>query len=128
MKHLYYGDNLHVLRNYIAIDSVDLIYLDPPFNSKRDYNLLFKSPIGHKSEAQIEAFGRRKGRAFHIDIFVKMATQRNGLRSPTHGHELLPAQEILLPIGSRFFPSLPISNRVKRDSQSIIVPSQLANW
>jgi len=37
-------------------DCVDLIYLDPPFNSKRDYNLLFKSPKGHESEAQITAF------------------------------------------------------------------------
>ncbi|MBX7244341.1 MAG: restriction endonuclease [Candidatus Sumerlaeaceae bacterium] len=53
---LYYGDNLHVLRDHIPTESVDLIYLDPPFNSKRDYNLLFKSPKGHDSEAQIEAF------------------------------------------------------------------------
>ncbi len=56
MNQLYYGDNLSVLRESIAGESVDLIYLDPPFNSKRDYNLLFKSPKGHKSEAQIEAF------------------------------------------------------------------------
>ena len=56
MNHLYYGDNLTVLRDDIAAESVDLIYLDPPFNSKRDYNLLFKSPKGHESEAQIEAF------------------------------------------------------------------------
>ena len=56
MNHLYYGDNLHVLRESLAAESVDLIYLDPPFNSKRDYNLLFKSPKGHSSEAQIEAF------------------------------------------------------------------------
>ena len=41
---LFYGDNLRVLRDHIADASVDLIYLDPPFNSKRDYNLLFKSP------------------------------------------------------------------------------------
>ncbi|MDP1690489.1 MAG: hypothetical protein Q8L49_00735 [Burkholderiaceae bacterium] len=41
---LYFGDNLHVLRESIADESVDLIYLDPPFNSKRDYNLLFKTP------------------------------------------------------------------------------------
>ena len=53
---LFYGDNLDVLRESIANESVDLIYLDPPFNSKRDYNLLFKSPKGHTSEAQIEAF------------------------------------------------------------------------
>lgn len=41
---LFYGDNLQVLREHIADESVDLIYLDPPFNSKRDYNLLFKTP------------------------------------------------------------------------------------
>lgn len=53
---LFFGDNLGVLRESIKSESVDLIYLDPPFNSKRDYNLLFKSPKGHKSEAQITAF------------------------------------------------------------------------
>jgi adenine specific DNA methylase Mod len=57
MNHLYYGDNLQILREHIKDESVDLIYLDPPFNSKRDYNLLFKSPKGHDSEAQITAFG-----------------------------------------------------------------------
>jgi site-specific DNA-methyltransferase (adenine-specific) len=56
MNQLYYGDNLYVVREYIRDESVDLIYLDPPFNSKRDYNLLFKSPKGVASEAQIEAF------------------------------------------------------------------------
>ncbi len=56
MNQLYYGDNLQVLRDHIAKGSVDLIYLDPPFNSKRDYNLLLKSPKGVTSEAQIEAF------------------------------------------------------------------------
>ena len=56
MNQLYYGDNLQVLREHVADESVDLIYLDPPFNSKRDYNLLFKSPKGQSSEAQIEAF------------------------------------------------------------------------
>ena len=53
---LYYGDNLHVLRNSIADESVDLIYLDPPFNSNASYNVLFKSPAGARSPAQIEAF------------------------------------------------------------------------
>jgi hypothetical protein len=53
---LYFGDNLHVLREHMADASVDLIYLDPPFNSKRDYNLLFKTPKGHESDAQITAF------------------------------------------------------------------------
>jgi site-specific DNA-methyltransferase (adenine-specific) len=56
MKKLYYGDNLQILREQVADESVDLIYLDPPFNSKRDYNLLFKTPKGHESDAQITAF------------------------------------------------------------------------
>ena len=53
---LYYGDNLSVLRESIATESVDLIYLDPPFNSNANYNVLFKSPAGAGSQAQIEAF------------------------------------------------------------------------
>lgn len=53
---LYYGDNLAVLRESIATESVALIYLDPPFNSQATYNLLFQSPTGEGSEAQIEAF------------------------------------------------------------------------
>lgn len=53
---LYYGDNLDILRNHIPDASVDLIYLDPPFNSKRDYNVLFKEKSGEASPAQIEAF------------------------------------------------------------------------
>ena len=56
MNQLYYGDNLQVLREHSATESVDLIYLDPPFNSKRDYNLLFKTPKGHDSDASITAF------------------------------------------------------------------------
>ncbi len=53
---LYYGDNLAVLRESIATESVDLVYLDPPFNSNANYNVLFKSPTGVGSQAQIEAF------------------------------------------------------------------------
>ncbi len=53
---LFYGDNLNVLREYIADESIDLIYLDPPFNSNRNYNVLFKDESGSDSEAQITAF------------------------------------------------------------------------
>lgn len=53
---LFYGDNLDVLRNEIASESVDLIYLDPPFNSNANYNILFKSKTGDGADAQIEAF------------------------------------------------------------------------
>ena len=55
-NHLHYGDNLTVLRDSIATESVDLIYLDPPFNSNAGYNVLFKAPDGSGSAAQIEAF------------------------------------------------------------------------
>ena len=53
---LYYGDNLKILRDYVPDNSIDLIYLDPPFNSKATYNVLFKEPSGKSSEAQITAF------------------------------------------------------------------------
>jgi site-specific DNA-methyltransferase (adenine-specific) len=56
LNRLYYGDNLDVLREHIPDESVDLIYLDPPFNSSANYNVLFKSPKGEYSEAQITAF------------------------------------------------------------------------
>jgi site-specific DNA-methyltransferase (adenine-specific) len=56
VNQLYYGDNLSVLRESIATESVDLVYLDPPFNSQATYNVLFRSPTGEESQAQIEAF------------------------------------------------------------------------
>ncbi len=56
LRRLYYGDNLDVLREHIASESVDLVYLDPPFNSNANYNILFKSPAGKAADSQIEAF------------------------------------------------------------------------
>ena len=53
---LYYGDNLDILREYIADNSIDLIYLDPPFNSNRNYSVIFKDEHGEESEAQVTAF------------------------------------------------------------------------
>ena len=53
---LYYGDNLDVLRRYVADESVDLVYLDPPFKSNQDYNVLFQEQDGSRSAAQIQAF------------------------------------------------------------------------
>ena len=55
MNTLYYGDNLDVLREHIKDESVDLVYLDPPFNSSRGYNVLFQEHDA-ESEAQIRAF------------------------------------------------------------------------
>ncbi len=54
---LYYGDNLEVLRRYVPDASVDLVYIDPPFNSNASYNVLFAEQDGSRSAAQIEAFG-----------------------------------------------------------------------
>ncbi len=53
---LYYGDNLQVLREQIPGESVDLVYLDPPFNSNASYNVLFRERTGEESPAQIKAF------------------------------------------------------------------------
>ena len=53
---LYYGDNLEVLRKHVTAESVDLIYLDPPFNSNQDYNVLFKEQSGDPAHAQMQAF------------------------------------------------------------------------
>lgn len=52
---LYFGDNLEILREKIPDESFDLIYLDPPFKSNRDYNVLFKEGL-QENHAQIKAF------------------------------------------------------------------------
>src|SRR5205809_4072944 len=53
---LYYGDNLDILRRYIKDETIDLVYLDPPFNSNQDYNVLFAEQDGSRAAAQIQAF------------------------------------------------------------------------
>ncbi len=68
---LYFGDNLDILREHFAEESVDLIYLDPPFNSNATYNVLFKEHSGERSTAQITAFddtwhwGKESQKTFH---------------------------------------------------------------
>jgi DNA modification methylase len=56
MNRLYYGDNLDVLRRHVENESVDLVYLDPPFNSNANYNVLFAEHDGTKAASQIKAF------------------------------------------------------------------------
>jgi site-specific DNA-methyltransferase (adenine-specific) len=89
---LFYGDNLDVLRESIASESVDLVYLDPPFNSNATYNVLFRAPAGQQSEAQLEAFddtwhwGESAARAFddvirgnNPDVAVMLRAMRSML-------------------------------------------------
>lgn len=66
---LYYGDNLEILRKHIPDESIDLIYLDPPFSSQADYNVLFREPTGELSEAQIRAFSD----TWHWDLTAERA-------------------------------------------------------
>jgi site-specific DNA-methyltransferase (adenine-specific) len=53
---LYFGDNLDILRSYVADESVDLVYLDPPFKSNQDFNVLFREHDGTRAVAQVRAF------------------------------------------------------------------------
>ena len=76
---LYFGDNLNILPQHIADESVDLIYLDPPFNSNATYNVLFRERSGEESAAQITSFddtwrwGLESALAYH-----EVITERGG--------------------------------------------------
>ena len=67
MNKLFYGDNLDVLRNSIEDESIDLIYIDPPFNSKRAYNVLFESINMQDTKAQKQAFADTWSNVSYID-------------------------------------------------------------
>ena len=76
---LYYGDNLEILRQHVAAESVDLVYLDPPFNSNASYNVLFRERSGEESPAQIQAFTdtwewtQETERTYELDIIQNPA-------------------------------------------------------
>src|SRR5947209_1426302 len=77
---LFYGDNLFILREHIPSESVDLIYLDPPFNSSRNYNVLFKDEHGTESEAQITAFED----TWHWNLAAELTYSELLTDSPAH--------------------------------------------
>ena len=89
---LYYGDNLDILRNHIADESVDLIYLDPPFNSNVDYNILFRETGGQQSAAQITAFED----TWHWGLESEIAYQDVVANAPGKLPELLQAMRSFL--------------------------------
>ena len=76
---LFYGDNLQVLRDHVPAESVDLVYLDPPFNSNASYNVLFRERTGEESPAQIKAFTdtwewtQETERTYELDIIQNPA-------------------------------------------------------
>lgn len=131
---LYYGDNLDILRKYIPDESVDLIYLDPPFNSKADYNILFKEKSGKASVAQIQAFSD----FWQWDIEAKHAYDYLATHAPSQvadlatalysflgkndmlaylvmmGIRLLELHRVLKPSGSIFLHCDPTSNHYLR--------------
>ena len=80
---LYYGDNLDILREHVPDESVDLVYLDPPFNSNASYNVLFREQTGEGSPAQIKAFTdtwewtQESQRTFENEIMLNPATPAN---------------------------------------------------
>lgn len=77
---LFYGDNLEILREHFADESVDLVYLDPPFNSNANYNVLFREQSGEESPAQIQAFSdtwrwtQESERTYESEIILNPAT------------------------------------------------------
>jgi DNA modification methylase len=75
---LFYGDNLEILRHLVPNESINLIYLDPPFNSKADYNILFKEASGEQSTAQIQAFSD----FWHWDVQARRAYEYLTLNAP----------------------------------------------
>ncbi len=84
---LYFGDNLDIMRKYITDESVDLIYLDPPFNSKASYNVLYREANGSQSSAQITAFED----TWHWDIKAEEAYYEVVEQGPRKVADLLQA-------------------------------------
>lgn len=89
---LYFGDNLDIMRNHIPDESVDLIYLDPPFNSKATYNVLFQEKDGSGSAAQITAFDD----TWHWDIKAEEAFHQIVTEGPKKLADLIQALRTFL--------------------------------
>ncbi|MBA3779845.1 MAG: restriction endonuclease [Chloroflexi bacterium] len=90
---LYYGDNLDILRRYVPDESVDLVYLDPPFNSNRDYNVIFRDESGRSSDAQMLAFEDtwHWGPSAEDTYLYLVDSRRNGGRVPDGVSSLIAA-------------------------------------
>jgi DNA modification methylase len=118
---LYYGDNLDILKRHIRDESVDLVYLDPPFNSNQDYNVLFKERDGARSGAQVKAFkdtwmwDQEASRAYHEMVEHGPEDVSKALRA---FHTFL-GQNDMLAYLSMMAPRLVDLRRVLKDTGSI---------
>lgn len=98
---LYYGDNLPVLREHIPDESVDLVYLDPPFNSNTTYNVLFKEQTGEASPAQIHAFNdtwewtQEAQRTFELEIIGNPAVPSTVKEMVSAFHQFIGANAMM---------------------------------
>ena len=96
MKTLYYGDNLEILRNKIPDASVDLCYIDPPFNSKRSYFQIYNNIGGSEDKAQAQAFvDTWSWDTQAIEGFEEITTNANG-RFTRQSIELIKGLEIII--------------------------------
>lgn len=116
VNQLYFGDNLFILRDNVPDASVDLVYLDPPFNSNASYNVLFSERSGTSSEAQITAFedtwhwdegAERSYREMAAHGPEPVARLLTGLRaflstSDMMASRLVERRRVLKPTGSRY--------------------------
>jgi len=85
---LYYGDNLDILKRYLPDESIDLVYLDPPFKSSQNYNILFKEQNGSRAASQIRAFEdtwtwSQEDEAIYSDLVTKGGKVADCQRSVT---------------------------------------------
>ncbi|MDQ1560268.1 MAG: hypothetical protein QOD32_3328 [Pyrinomonadaceae bacterium] len=98
---LYYGDNLEVLRKYVRDETIDLCYIDPPFNSKRNYNQIYNN-IGGEDRAQAQAFVDTWTWDAHAnDCFEQILDNANGVQT-RHSIELIRGLDKVLGRGSLF--------------------------
>lgn len=117
---LYYGDNLDVLRRYLQDESVDVIYLDPPFNSDQDYNVLFERKDGTAAAAQIKAFED----TWHWDMAAARAldevvTRGGGVADAMLGLQRLLGESDMLAYLAMMAPRLVELRRVLKSTGSV---------
>ena len=129
---LYYGDNLDILRQHVPDESVDLVYLDPPFNSNANYNVLFKERSGEASPAQIRAFTdtwewtQEAERTYEQEIITNPGTPAN-VKDMISAFRQFIGQNAMMAYLVMMTPRLVELRRVLKPTGSIYLRSQSAS-